>query len=183
MQRLLALALAFLLAGCVVEEDDGEDSDGDGTSGGTSTTGGGGGFAPQQGTAHGSNSGIDVDVTWRTCDEGFCASATATNRGTQTVQVSSICESSWTDRMAHDGAPVAHREPSYVCQAYGREPFGPGASAEASFTWDGQLHDTGEATPAPEGEYTWTLAFWWDDGAGGPRQEAAADVELRMGET
>lgn len=191
--RVLVTILVFaLLPGCaeVPADCDGDCCDGTGCAdpslSATATSGGGGGgngFAIQQGTAHGSKQGIDVDVTWKACDAGFCANATATNNGGSTVQVSSICESPWTDRMAHDGKPVEHREPQFTCLAYGRAPFAPGDSRQANFTWDGQLHDDDPAVWAPEGAYTWTIAFWWDDADGGARQEAAADVHLIVGET
>lgn len=172
MKGLLAVALAMLLSGCIVEKDPSGPNDPDE------------GFAPQQGTAHGSANGIDIDVVWRACEAGFCANATATNNGSQTVQVSSICESPWTDRMTRDSEAVAHREGRAICLAYGRAPFAPGDEAQANFTWDGRLHADGSPPrPAPEGTYTWSIAFWWDDGAGGARQEAVTDIQLVVGET
>lgn len=181
--KLLPVFLAALLSGCVLVEKE-DDAGDDPVPGGGFTHGPGPGFAPQQGTAHGSNGGIDVNVTWEACDAGFCANATATNRGSQTVRISSICESPWTDRMTHDGEAVAHREPQFTCLAYGRADFAPGATSQANFTWDGRIHEDGGASrPAPEGAYTWSIVFWWDDGAGGARQEAAADIQLVVGET
>jgi hypothetical protein len=184
MKRLWAFALAVLLSGCLVEEDP-DGSEGTGTPSPSDGPGGPGqGFAPQQGTAHGSSNGIDVDVVWRACDEGFCAAATATNNGSETVKISSICEPPWTDRMSRDGEPVAHREGQAMCLAYGRADFGPGDSRQADFTWDGRVHqDGGTSTPAPEGAYTWTIAFWWDDADGGARKEATADIQIIIGET
>ncbi len=188
MRVLIALALTVaLLAGCVDPEPrdaaTGTPTPTHSESTNPPGTGGNNGFAVQQGTAHGSNQGIEVDVTWRACEEGFCANATATNRGTATVQVSSICEPPWTERMTHDGEEVAHKEPEAHCLAFGRMPFAPGDSRQRDFTWDGQLHDQAVPYDAPEGSYTWTLAFWWDDGQGSARQEAAADIHLVIGET
>ena len=185
MRVLLALAIAALMAGCAEPEpaeDGGQGGQSSSTTTGPPSNGGGQGFAVQQGTAHGSNQGIDVDVTWRACEAGYCANATATNNGPATVKVSSICEPQWVERMADDdGDAVQHQAPQYMCLAYGRADFEPGDKAYGNFTWDGQLHDTDPPRAAPAGGYTWTLAFWWDDGDGGSRQEAAADVHVLVG--
>ena len=185
---LAAMLLTAALAGCVVEEDPG--GDGPAPTGGSTSTpttsppGGGQGFAPQQGTAHGEHAGIEVHVRWEACEAGFCANATATNNGTATVQVSSICQSPWTDRMARDGQPVRHREDQAMCLAYGRAPFAPGDTRHADLSWDATVHPDGDAKgePAPEGAYTWSIVFWWEDAAG-TRSEAAADIHLIIGET
>lgn len=183
-----AVAVAMLLAGCLVEkETPGGQDDGDGLDDGTTSSAPGGpggpGFAVQQGTAHGSNQGIEVDVRWRACEAGFCANATATNNGDATVQVSSICESPWTDRMRRDGQDVAHREPMVTCAAYGREAFGPGDVAHANLTWDQRVWVDDHYEDAPEGAYTWSIVYWWDDAQGGQRQEAVAAIQLIVGET
>lgn len=179
----LALALA-LVAGCTQPEPrDAASGTNTPAPAPSTTTSGNNGFAVQQGTAHGSNRGIDVDVSWRACDKGFCANATATNRGSETVKVSSICVPPWDERMAHDGQAVSHRPPQVYCQAFGRVDFGPGHQMQRDFTWDGKLYDGETASAAPEGSYTWSLVFWWDDGQGGARQEAVADVQLIIGET
>ena len=184
---LLALALTLaLVAGCT------EPGPRDAASGTetpsptrstTATTTGGNGFAVQQGTAHGSSHGIDIDVAWRACDKGFCANATATNRGTQTVKVSSICVPPWDERMAHDGEAVSHRPPQVYCQAFGRADFAPGHELQRDVSWDGKLYEGETPSDAPEGSYTWSIVFWWDDGQGGARQEAVADIQLVVGET
>ena len=185
MRLLLTLAALALLAGCV-EPDPAEDGDTTGppttSPPTTSPPGGGQGFAPQQGTAHGSANGIDLDVTWRACEAGYCANATATNRGSATVQVSSICVEPWADRMAdEDGQPVKHQEDRAVCLAYGRAPFAPGDVAQHDFTWDGQVHDQDKPRDAPAGQYTWTLVFWYEANEGGERLETTADVHLLVG--
>lgn len=184
MQRLLALGIALLLSGCVLVEDDGGEGDGGDAPELTAPGGPGQGFAPQQGAANGSRDGIHVDVRWRACEAGFCANATATNHGATTVRISSICQSPWEDRMEHDGQPVQHREGLATCAAYGRDDFGPGAKAYANLTWDQRLHaDDGSSRPAPEGAYTWSIVFWWEDKATQARAEAVADVHLIVGET
>jgi hypothetical protein len=176
MKGLLAIALAVLLSGCLVEEDPQDDDAGD-------TGGPGPDFAPQQGTAHGSNAGIDVDVVWRACDAGFCANATATNQGTRTVKVSNICVPPWTERMTKDGEEVQHQEGRAYCAAYGVRDFAPGDVAFANFTWDQRVWDDEAASDAPEGSYTWAIAFWWEDPQSGTRPEAVASIQLVVGET
>ena len=184
----LLVALLLPLAGCVVEEDPdaGGGSETDGPTG-TPTTrppGGGQGFAPQQGTVRNATHGIELVAVWEACEEGFCANVTATNKGTSAVQVSSICESPWTDRMRRDGEEVRHREAMAMCAAYGRRPFAPGETMQADFTWDVRLwDDAGKSQAAPQGAYTWTLALWWDDAQGGPRKESPVDIQLIVGET
>lgn len=180
------LGLAVLLAACVEPEG----PEGDGTPSASSSAssappishGNPPGFAVQQGHAHGSNHSIDMDVSWRACEAGFCANATARNNGTQAVQVSAICVPPWQERMARDGQPVQHQEPRAYCAAYGVKDFAPGEQAQADLTWDQRLWDDGQASPAPEGSYTWTIVFWWED-AQHQRQEASADVHLVVGET
>jgi hypothetical protein len=180
-KRLLCLAAVLLLAGCVEPEGGGPSSTDSATPGPGGH--GGNGFAVQQGTAHGSNHSIDVDVRWRACEAGFCANATARNNGTATVRISSICVSPWTDRMAHDDKPVEHREPQVTCLAYGRTDFVPGAVAYGNFSWDGRLHDEDQAESAPEGSYTWAIVFWWEASDGAEKQEASADIHFVIGET
>ncbi len=179
MRILLALAAvaAILVAGCAMPKD--------GTSSSPPTSSPGNGFAPQQGTAHGSTEGVDLDVTWRACEDGFCAHATATNRGASAVQISSICESPWSERMTRDGETVNPHQSMAMCLAYGRRAFAPGESLQTNFTWDGKLWSGSpeKASPAPDGSYTWTLAFWFEASEGGPRRESAADVHLIIGET
>lgn len=185
MRALAAIALAVLLSGCVlVKEDTGDEGDQAGDPMPTGGNGGPGqGFAPQQGTAHGSNHGIELDVAWRACEAGFCANATATNRGDVPVSISNICVPPWAERMRKDGQEVQHQEGRAYCAAYGVRDFEPGEKAYADFTWDQRIWDGVESQPAPQGAYRWTIAFWWQDQATQERREVTADIDLVVGET
>lgn len=186
MRALLAIALAVLLSGCVlVEEDDGAGGDA-GDQPRPTASGGPGpgpGFAAQQGSANGSRDGIHLDVHWRACEAGFCGNATVTNRGAEPVSISSICVPPWEERMMRDGKPVQHQEGRAYCAAYGVRDFAPGEALHANFTWDRRLWTDGTPRPATEGAYTWSIVFWWQPQEGQPRREAKADIPLVVGET
>lgn len=178
--RWLVTLIVLALAGCADPPADPLP----GTSSSSSTSSGGHqGFAPQQGTAHGETQGIELDVTWRACEAGFCANATARNNGSQTVQISSICVTPWEDRMSRDGEPVQHRPAQAVCLAYGRAPFAPGDVAHENFTWNGHLYSEGneEGSPAPAGAYDWTFVFWWEQQEGGSRMQVEAEAQVLVG--
>lgn len=168
--RGIALALVALMAGCAA---------GPGTDNPTTTSTSPG----QPATVTNSANGVDVAVTWRTCEQGYCAHAVATNTGTTTYKVSTICEEPWHDRMTRGDREVAHREPMAVCAAYGRADFAPHDTSAADVVWDGQLYDEArqELAPAPAGQYTWTLVFWYEAQEGGPRLETTADIHLTVG--
>lgn len=147
----------------------------------------GNGFAPQTGHVEATSPaapGIRIVADLRTCNEGFCVTANATNTGSRTYYISSICAPPWMDSMKHEGDDVQPHEPQYQCQAFGTKPFAPGDWAEATFAWDQMLWDSGHAEPAPEGGYDWSFHFdAMDDSDGGGRHIITATLHVRVGET
>jgi hypothetical protein len=112
--------------------------------------------------------------------------ATANNVGERGYRVPSGCGTPWSESMVGPAGSVTPRQPPAACPSPTYADLAAHDYLSRTFEWNGTLWDaaSGAYVPAPEGTYTWHVAFDAYSGSGDPPAEHASlvmDFQVTVG--